>query len=208
MEYNLPDSISRHMRNKKIKRSSRHGNSKGMFHQSDCILWWNGYGWKKREQYVCKKASETTSTAFEIVVSVNMEWMNYYKSWKLAGLAGSKHGNWCPEDSLVASKYHSTQRADTRTTNLTSPSVTCIIWLNAPSGDPWRVVHQEKSLTHCVAELQGPRETLDLGNMSCKVVHLACGNPLHQADGNWVAGKEPNCLQANRVLAVGETTCH
>lgn len=24
------------------------------------------------------------------------------------------------------------------------------------------------------------RETLDLGNMSCKVVHLECGNPLHQ----------------------------
>lgn len=30
MEHNLPDSHSRHMRNKKIKRSSRHGSSKAI----------------------------------------------------------------------------------------------------------------------------------------------------------------------------------
>lgn len=122
--------------------------------------------------------------------------MDYQKSRKLAGLAGSKNANWCPEDSLVASNY---QRVHTRTTHLISPSVTWMIWLNVPSGELWKVVHQEKSLTHHVAELQGSRETLDLGNMSCKVVYLECGNPLHQCRwelSGWETAKLPSSQQS------------
>ena len=64
---------------------------------------------------------------------------------------------------MGASKKYSNQRADTRTTCLISSSVTWMIGQNAPSGDLGMAVRQGEWLTRSVAELQGPRETLDLG---------------------------------------------
>lgn len=58
-----------------------------------------------------------------------------------------------------------------------------------------------KLLTHHVAELQGPTENLALGNISCmkcKVVHLECGNPLHQCRRElrgWETAKLPSSQQ-------------
>lgn len=65
-----------------------------------------------------------SATPFSIVVWGNVGWMDYWKSWKLAGLAVSKGGNWWPEARLVASNNYSSQRVDTRTTCLVSSSVT------------------------------------------------------------------------------------
>ena len=63
MEYFLLDSISKHMKDKNVIRSSWHRNTKGiMLHQPDCLLWWNDCEWRKSSECnISWKAFETIS---------------------------------------------------------------------------------------------------------------------------------------------------
>lgn len=80
IEYIHLDSIYKHMKDRNVVRSSRHGNTQGiMLQQPDCLLWWNDYvdeGGVLNAIYLVRLLTPSP-TVFSVVGWGNVGWMDY-----------------------------------------------------------------------------------------------------------------------------------
>jgi len=85
------DSIYKHMKDKNVIMNRRARNTQGiMLHWPNSFLLWNDHVKERRiiNAIYLARLLMSLPTAFSVICWGNVEWMNYYKNWNSAGLAG------------------------------------------------------------------------------------------------------------------------